>query len=150
MGPLTLSVGTLRIVGDDLEIGFNFRAPLGKDKDIFSAQVKQAVNDWQAQNRAALTLARWRVGDAFLRENAPHVAGLLDIYRHYTGEHDARPVTIGGGTHARLMPQGVNFGPSRPHEAYTGHSEHEFMTLKQFQLNLKMYTAMLVRLAGAE
>ena len=36
-----------------------------------------------------------------------------------------------------------------PGEKYTGHSEHEFVTEDQFRLNLRMYTAMLVELAGS-
>jgi dipeptidase D len=35
-----------------------------------------------------------------------------------------------------------------PGEPYTGHSEHEYMTRDQMRLNLEMYTAMLVELAG--
>jgi dipeptidase D len=34
-----------------------------------------------------------------------------------------------------------------PHSVYTGHSEHEFITLKQLLLNLEMYTAVLAELA---
>jgi dipeptidase D len=35
-----------------------------------------------------------------------------------------------------------------PDAPYTGHSEHEYMSEAQFRLNLEMYTAMLVELAG--
>jgi dipeptidase D len=34
-----------------------------------------------------------------------------------------------------------------PRSVYTGHSEHEFITLKQLLLNLEMYTAVLAELA---
>jgi dipeptidase D len=34
-----------------------------------------------------------------------------------------------------------------PHTVYTGHSEHEFITLKQLLLNLEMVTAVLAELA---
>ena len=33
---------------------------------------------------------------------------------------------------------------------YTGHSENEFITMKQFVLNLKMYTAVLVEMAAVK
>jgi dipeptidase D len=36
-----------------------------------------------------------------------------------------------------------------PGEPYSGHSEHEFITRDQFLLNLQMYAAMLVELAGS-
>jgi len=34
-----------------------------------------------------------------------------------------------------------------PNAEYTGHSEHEFITMEQFKLNLKMYTAVMIELA---
>ena len=55
---------------------------------------------------------------------------------------------MGGGTQARLLPNGVNFGPSMPGAAYTGHSDHEFVTVEQLRLNLMMQAAMLVDLAA--
>ena len=55
---------------------------------------------------------------------------------------------VGGGTQARLLPNGVNFGPSMPGAAYTGHSDHEFVTVEQLRLNLMMQAAMLIELAA--
>jgi dipeptidase D len=54
---------------------------------------------------------------------------------------------VGGGTNSRLFPRAVSFGPAMPRTVYTGHSEHEFITLKQLLLNLEMYTAVLAELA---
>jgi dipeptidase D len=79
--------------------------------------------------------------------DAPHVPVLLETFRHYTGIADAGPISIGGGTHARMLPHGVNFGPAMPGELYTGHSEHEFITREQFLKNLEMYTSLLVDLS---
>ncbi len=57
-------------------------------------------------------------------------------------------MAIGGGAHARLLPNGVNFGPAMPGEPYTGHSEHEYLERGQLLSNLEMHTAMLVELAA--
>ena len=84
-----------------------------------------------------------------LIESATHVPVLLDVFRRHTSQEVAGPISIGGGTHARLVPNGVNFGPGMPGEPYTGHSEHEYTTRDQMVLNLGMYTAMLVELATA-
>ena len=58
--------------------------------------------------------------------------------------------TDGGGTQARLLPNGVNFGPSMPGAVYTGHRDHEFVTVDQLQMNLRMCAAMVTELAVAE
>ena len=70
------------------------------------------------------------------------------MFRHYTGRPAPAPISVGGGTQARLLPNGVNFGPAMPDEPYTGHSDHEFMTVDRLRLNLRMCTAALVELAG--
>ena len=75
------------------------------------------------------------------------IGTLLDVFSFYTNIVDAKTTSIGGGTNSRLFPNAVSFGPSIPGTQYTGHSEHEFITMEQFVLNLKMYTAVLIELA---
>ncbi len=149
MGPLTLSLTTL---GHDEEgrlvAGINIRAPMGRSSSELREVVAGAVEAWITQTGIETVDHSMLTSDPYYLEDAPHISTLLDIFRHYTGRHDAGPVAMGGGTHARLMPNGVNFGPSMPGEPYTGHSEHEYMTVAQLRLNLEMYTAMLVELAG--
>ena len=72
---------------------------------------------------------------------------LLQTFAHYTGREGDEPVSIGGGTHARLVPHGVNFGPAMPGEPYTGHSEHEYISREQLRRDLMMFTSLLVDLA---
>ena len=86
--------------------------------------------------------------DFMLLDGAPHAQNLLDIFKHFTGDEKADFVSIGGGTNAKLFDNAVSFGPSMPGKRYTGHSEHEFMTLEQLELNLRMYTAMMIELGN--
>ena len=41
----------------------------------------------------------------------PAVQTLLDVYRDVTGEQDAQPFSMGGGTYARNFATAVSFGP---------------------------------------
>ena len=109
--------------------------------------VRAALDGWR--RRTGLPLD-WTIdiGDPYYVHSAPHVPVLLDVFRHYTGRPAPGPISVGGGTQARLLPNGVNFGPAMPDEPYTGHSDHEFMTVERLRLNLRMYTAALVDLAG--
>jgi dipeptidase D len=148
MGPLTLSLTTLDIQENrQLVAGINIRRPIGRSTSAVEGAIREAVDGWSA--RTGIDVDRSTIiGAPHYLGSAPHVTVLLDIYRHYTGQQDAEPISIGGGTHARLLPQGVNFGPAMPGEPYTGHSEHEYITRRQLVQNLEMYTAMLVELAG--
>jgi len=148
MGPLTLSLGTLAVEGDALVAGINLRRPVGRTAEQVRAAIDSAVAGWRTRTGVAAEVQTY-VGDPHLASAAEHVPVLLATFRHYTGQSEAAPISIGGGTHARLVPQGVNFGPAMPGETYTGHSEHEYLTRAQFLLNLRMVTSILVDLAGA-
>jgi dipeptidase D len=129
-----------------LELNVNLRRPRGKAGPELQAQFESAFNAWKAQRAPDATL-RAIIGEPWLRPDAPQIPTLLNVFTHYTGIKDAKPVSIGGGTNSRLFPNAVSFGPTMPGKVYTGHSEHEFITTKQLLLNLEMYTAVLVELA---
>ena len=148
MGPLTLALTTLDAGPDgSLTAGLNVRRPVGRSRAEVETAIRAALDGWRERTGARLE-ATVRIGEPYYVESAPHVPILLGVFRHYTGDHAARPIAVGGGTQARLLPNGVNFGPSMPGTVYTGHSDHEFMTAAQLRLNLTMCTAVLAELAG--
>ncbi len=148
MGRLTLTLATLTPAdGGGLVAGLNVRRPAGRTAPAVERTVRAALDAWRRQTGLLLD---WTtdIGDPYYVDSAPHVPVLLDVFRHYTGQSAPGPISVGGGTQARLLPNGVNFGPAMPDEPYTGHSDHEFMTVDRLRLNLRMYTAALVELAG--
>lgn len=149
MGALTLSLTTLEESDGRLSAGINIRRPAGPGNEEVERRVRQAIAEWQARSGIEDLEIEAAIYDPYLLEDAPHIPVLLDVFRRHTGQQDAEPISIGGGTHARLLPNGVNFGPAMPGEPYTGHSEHEYMERGQLLLNLEMYTAMLVELSAA-
>ena len=68
------------------------------------------------------------------REMVPHyvdpsdpiVTTLMDVYRQQTGDTDAQPEVVGGGTYGRLMKRGVAFGALFPGTQDTMHQADEF------------------------
>ena len=148
MGPLTLALTTLDAGPDgSLTAGLNVRRPVGRTAPRSRRPSRAALDAWRERTGARLDAAL-QIGEPYYVESAPHVPILLGVFRHYTGDRDAGPIAVGGGTQARLLPNGVNFGPSMPGAVYTGHSDHEFMTADQLRLNLTMCTAALAELAG--
>lgn len=147
MGALTLNLGTAIEENGTLTLGLNFRSPAGKTAAQLESEVVAAINQWTKKTKASVKISQKSFSGAHFPENPAHVEPLLTVFSHFTGLKKAKPVSIGGGTHARLVPNGINFGPSMPDVAYSGHSEHEYMTESQFRLNLRMYTAALLWLA---
>ncbi|WP_229430113.1 dipeptidase [Pseudoduganella umbonata] len=146
MGPMTVAPVVLKANGDALELNLNLRRPRGKTGPELERQFHAAFDGWKAARAPQATL-KAQIGEPWVRDDAPQVPVLLDVFSHYTGARDAKPVSIGGGTNSRLFPNAVSFGPGMPGAVYTGHSEHEFISEKQLSLNLQMYTAVLVELA---
>ncbi len=148
MGRLTLTLATLTPAdGGGLEAALNVRRPAGRSGPAVEKTIRAALDAWRRRTGVPLDYAV-DIGDPYYVGSAPHVPVLLDVFRHYTGRSAPGPISVGGGTQARLLPNGVNFGPAMPDEPYTGHSDHEFMTVDRLRLNLRMYTAALVELAG--
>ena len=148
MGPMTVAPTVIERSGNKLTLAVNARRPVGKSEDVLKQQIETAVNQWQANNNVILESIDTVIGNPMLLDNAPHAQKLLDIFKHFTGDEKADFVSIGGGTNAKLFDNAVSFGPSMPGKRYTGHSEHEFITLEQLELNLRMYTAMMIELGN--
>ncbi|TMP11883.1 hypothetical protein CWC11_01190 [Pseudoalteromonas sp. S3178] len=148
MGPMTVAPTLIERDGNALTLAINARRPVGKDESVLKQQINSAINEWETANNVMLSKVDTVIGTPMLLDNAPHAQKLLDIFKHFTGDKKADFVSIGGGTNAKLFDNAVSFGPSMPGKRYTGHSEHEFITLEQLELNLRMYTAMMIELGN--
>jgi len=148
MGPMTVSPTLLKRNGNGVTLSVNMRRPVGKTEAQLKQQIETALANWQTNNNVQIEETNVIIGTPMLLDNAPHAQALLDIFKHFTGDEDAGFVSIGGGTNAKLFKNAVSFGPSMPGKKYTGHSEHEFITVDQLKLNLQMYTAMMIKLGN--
>ncbi|HEX7047398.1 MAG TPA: dipeptidase [Gammaproteobacteria bacterium] len=148
MGPLTVNLSTARTTEDGVTLGINLRAPAGKSTATLEAEIRAAIAEWANGRGLPEPDVRLHLGEAYLPKQPAQVEPLLAVFEHYTGIENPQPISIGGGTFARLVPNAVNFGPAMPGVPYTGHSTHEYITREQMTLNLEMYTAMLAWLAG--
>jgi dipeptidase D len=148
MGRLSINLSTARRSEGGTELAINLRAPAGKSPAQLEAELREAISSWAAARRLAEPTLRIDLNEGYYPEQAPHAEQMLAVFRHFTGDRESPPVSIGGSTHARLLPNAVGFGPSMPGERYTGHSEHEFITRAQMELNLRMYSSALAWLAA--
>jgi dipeptidase D len=148
MGDMTLAPTTVTPSEQGTNIFINLRRPIGKTADVLTKQSQSALDEWQKKHEIELQNVQLYFGEPLVVKDAPHVKALLDIFSHFTGIKNPKPISIGGSTNAKLLPSAVSFGPSMPGTEYTGHSEHEFISLKQLKLNLAMYTAMMIELGN--
>ena len=69
------------------------------------------------------------------------------IYRKYTGQKDAQPITMGGATYARAVPNTVAFGPVFPGEVDLCHQPNEYIDIETMVTSTKIFAEALYQLA---
>ncbi|MCH1930544.1 dipeptidase [Shewanella sp. A25] len=148
MGPMTLSPTVVAETDKGTEVTINLRRPVGKTPALLTSQTLDALNAWQTKHQISLNDVTSYWGEPMVMKDAPHQQTLLDVFAHYTQIPDPKPIAIGGSTNSKLFPNALSFGPAMPGVEYTGHTEKEFITLEQFMLNLKMYTAAFIELSA--
>ena len=67
---------------------------------------------------------------------------LLEVNGYYRNEvtgQNAKPIVIGGGTYARVLPCGVAFGPCFPDSDAGIHCADEYIDLIDFDKSIEIY-----------
>jgi dipeptidase D len=146
MGPMTFAPTVITEQDGALTIGINVRRPQGKTEAQLHTEITEAFAQWQATHAPGASI-KMLLTDPWVQKGAPQIDTLLGVFSYFTGMKNPKPIAIGGATNSRQFPNAVSFGPTMPGTVYSGHSEHEFITVKQLLLNLEMYTAVLAELA---
>ena len=149
MGPLTMTLTTVSLNEERLQIGVSGRPPRGKAVKDLKKEIEEKLSAYRS--KASLAFAQQvRVWDYMYRNPEGELINiLLDIYSVTTGE-DAKPVSSNGGTTAKYLPNAVSFGPGMPGEKYMGHTANEFKKLSNLLLDTQMFTEMMLRIGNLE
>ena len=82
----------------------------------------------------------------FIDPDGEIISSIMDIYRDVTGEKDAQPYTMGGGTYARRVKNAFVCGPTFPNRVYSPalghgaiHQPDENMVIDDFMQAMKIY-----------
>ncbi|MCH7819558.1 MAG: Sapep family Mn(2+)-dependent dipeptidase [Candidatus Marinimicrobia bacterium] len=149
MGSMTTNLAIINVTDGNPTAIVNIRAPRG----ITSKQVKAAVNKRiKKTNRkygSTLSLSM-RLGDYhFVPTDGKFVKTLLEVWEEVTGE-PGEPIAIGGGTQARLFPNGVDFGLSTDDKHYRGHGADEYMKPEELFMAAELTISAILRLTTSE
>lgn len=145
MGPLTASLTYVGLDDKSLKLAVNLRVPKGKTPEQLQQEIADKLKQWQQQSGVVLALD-YKIAEPMYRNpNGEWVKALLSV----ASENLRLPSEFGsssGATSVHELPNGVQFGLARPDEKYTGHTDGEFKTLEQFQLDLQIVTEMIGRI----
>jgi predicted dipeptidase len=149
MGPLTMSPNLIREKDGKLEVTANVRMPRGNSPEKLTTAITGKINGWAAANKAKVEID-YQQGNWMARDpKGAWLATLLNIFGDSTGLK-AKPVPTAGSTTAKLMPNAINFGPAMPGKKYTAHNANEFKEIADLDVEMQMFTEMLVRIGNLE
>lgn len=139
-GKLTLNAGLLEVQGDTATLMVDIRYPEKKNPDEISGSLVRQFSSYGASCECV-----YRVRPLYTPPDSPVLGALLSAYREVTGD-ESRPISIGGGTYAKAMPNMVAFGPNFPGHENREHMEDEYILVDDFLKLKEIYERALVYL----
>lgn len=142
-GKLSLNLGIMDLSAEHIRFVLDIRYPVTIDEDQVLTPVKEYAQEIGLQVR---TLSHQKAHH--VPKDSPLVESLLKAYSDVTGL-EAYAFAIGGGTYAKVLPQGVAFGPLLPGDPEVIHCPDEYMSIDNLILACKVYAQAILNLAGA-
>lgn len=125
-GKLTLNVGLFEVQDETVTLMVDIRYPAKKNPDEISGSLVRQFSSYGASCECV-----YHVRPLYTPSDSPVLGALLSAYREVTGD-DSRPISIGGGTYAKAMPNMVAFGPNFPGHENREHMEDEYILVEDF------------------
>lgn len=146
-GALTAANGVVRTESGKPSLSFDVRFGSAATCEEVLAKLKQHTSDdWKAENI--------RATDGFLLDvNGEAPKRILEVYRTVSGQRDAVPFLMGGGTYARHLKNAYSVGtaawykcksPVLPKGHGGAHQSDEFLCIDAFLEAIKILTATIV------
>lgn len=135
MGELTMNAGILNFDTENGgDIDMNFRFPKGIGPDELEATVKKVADPLGIAVKQGPSQK-----PHYVDPSDPIVKTLMDAYIHQSGDKDAKPEVVGGGTYGRLMERGVAFGALMPQTPNTMHQANEYQPVDDLTRSMAIY-----------
>lgn len=145
-GKLIFNVGIVQADKDGIILTVNVRYPVTmKEEEAIYGGLIDIIKPYDV----GLVKGEHKL-PIFMPEDSPLVTELMDIYRKHSGDKDAKPIVIGGGTYARAVKNTVAYGPTFPHEEDCNHQKNEYISIESLMTTTKIYAEAIERLSGSE
>ncbi len=129
-GKLTLNLGTASTNANELVFELDVRHPVTYDKEFVTERLRENLTGKVEQTFFHLPL--------YVEKDHVLVKSLLAAYNKVMGTN-AEPISIGGGTYARVLPCGVAFGPVFPGSGANIHCPDEYVDVAEFNKSMEIY-----------
>ena len=132
MGLTTYNVGVINYGDDKFEMIVNFRFP----ETVDGEKVVAEINKISPVKVEILSKAPYLYYDPV---KTPFIKLLYEVYVEETGDHEHKPMAIGGGTYAKEAKNTVAFGSCFPGKVDHIHEVDEKIDLEDFYNSIPIY-----------
>ena len=143
-GDLSLSLDIISVTPTGFKAQFDSRCPICATEE----NMKQVAAARCAEKGLKLEDTPMRPPHHVPAES-PFVKTLLGAYVKYTGDTDAKPLAIGGGTYCHEIENGVAFGCTMPGTDNRMHGNDEFAVVEELVTSVKIFADVIISLCGA-
>ena len=142
MKELTSNFAVVDIDNYKGKIGVNCRCPKDIDIELVGKSVTKISKEYGYNYKMLNSSNRH-----YIDPNSFLVKTLMDSYKKFTNDIDAKPFSIGGGTYARECKYAVAFGPLFKGREDVCHIANEYMLLDDFYKLIEIYYDAIYNLA---
>lgn len=140
-GPLAFNIAGLTLTPQQTQIRLDLRIPVLADKGEIVDRLSAVAESYGLHYEEHDYLA-----PLYVPLDSELVSTLMTVYQDHTGDL-TKPISSGGATFARTMPNCVAFGAVLPDAPSTEHMENEHMLLSNIYEAMAIYAEAVYRLA---
>lgn len=129
-GDLSINLGTAKTTETEIVFEVDIRHPISYTKDYIVSKLQQSLGYPFEETYYHSPL--------YVPEDSELVTKLLAAYNKVMGTN-SKPIAIGGGTYARVLPMGVAFGPCFPNGNNGIHCPNEYIDLDEYKKCVEIY-----------
>lgn len=133
-GPLIFNVGIANINEDIASVSVNIRYPVSCTSEQVLSGIESVIGD----SRVGI-VTRSVQDPLYMDLSHPMVVKLMQAYIDETGDAEAQPMTIGGGTYAKMFNNILAYGGAFPEDEDTMHQADEKFSVESFMKMARIY-----------
>jgi succinyl-diaminopimelate desuccinylase len=144
-GRLTFNVAQLDISKEHSKSGIDIRVPVTFSKDDFDNDILAVVEQYGLHYEEFDVLP-----SLYMPKDSPIIQTLMSAYQEVSGDVASQPMTSGGATYARAMPNCVAFGAIFPGRDKVEHMPNEYLIIDDMLKAMNVYANAIHQLQGVE
>lgn len=144
-GRLTFNVAQLNINEQSSKLGIDIRVPVTFSKEDFDNDILAVCEQYDLRYEEFDVLP-----SLYMPAESPVIQTLMAAYQEVSGDMESQPMTSGGATYARAIPNCVAYGAIFPGREKVEHMPNEYLIIDDMLKAMNVYANAIYQLQGVE